>query len=57
MEFLSGWKTYIVAIVSVIGAWVAVWNGTMDFGTALQLTQTALLGSTIRAGVASEAKK
>ncbi len=57
MEFLNGKKTYIVAFVSILAAWVGVWAGTVDFATAWQMTQTALLGATIRAGVSSEASK
>lgn len=57
MAYLEGKKTYIVAFVSIVAAWVGVWAGTVDFSTAWQMTQTALLGATIRAGVASEAAK
>lgn len=53
MAWLEGKKTYIVAIVSAVSAWVGVWAGTVDFATAIQLTQTAILGATIRAGVSS----
>lgn len=53
MDFLSGWKTYIVAFVTLLSAWVGVWAGTVDFGTAITMTQTALLGSTLRAGIGS----
>ena len=53
MSFLSGYKTYIVAVVSVIAAWVGVWAGTVTFDAALQLTETAVLGSTIRNGIAN----
>lgn len=53
MDFLNGSKTYIVGIVSVLAAWVGVWGGTVDFATALQLTETAVLGMTIRHGIAT----
>lgn len=52
IEWLKGKKTYIVAGVSIIGAWVGVWAGTVDFSTAWTMTETAFLGATIRAGVA-----
>lgn len=53
MTWLSGKKTYIAAAASVIAAWLAVWAGSMDVGTAWQMTQTAILGSTIRHAVAN----
>jgi len=52
MAWLAGKKTYIVSAVSIIAAWVGVWAGTVDFLTAWQLTQVALIGSTVRAGIA-----
>tara|TARA_R110000868_G_scaffold264126_1_gene522731 strand:+ start:158 stop:322 length:165 start_codon:yes stop_codon:yes gene_type:complete len=54
MDWLKGKKTHIVAIVSIVAAWVGVWAGTVDFATAWQLTQTAVIGSTIRAGIAGQ---
>ena len=57
MEFLTGKKTFIAAVVSVIAAWVGVWAGTVDIGTAWQMTQAAILGATIRSGITSEASK
>lgn len=56
MAWLTGKKTYIVSIVAIISAWVGVWAGTVDFATALLMTQTAITGSTLRSGVASIAK-
>jgi hypothetical protein len=53
MSFLSGYKTYIVAGVAVIAAWVGVWAGTVDVGAAWQATETAILGATIRNGIAT----
>lgn len=54
MTFLNGSKTYIVAAVSILSAWVGVWAGTIDIGTAWQMTQAALLGTTLRAGIAAK---
>ena len=51
MKALNGYKTYIVAIVSILGAWVSVWNGTLDQSSAIKLTETAVLGMTIRHGI------
>jgi hypothetical protein len=54
MAWLNGKKTYIVSAVSIIAAWIGVWAGTVDFAAAWQLTQTAVLGSTLRAGIAAK---
>lgn len=54
MSFLNGKKTYIVAAVSILSAWVGVWAGTVDIATAWQMTQAAILGSTLRAGIAAK---
>lgn len=50
-KMLSGKKTYLVAIASILGAVIGFANGAslMD---ALQIIITAILGSTIRAGIA-----
>lgn len=53
MSALNGWKTYIVGVVAIISSWVGVWAGTIDFGTAWQATETAVLGMTIRHGIAT----
>lgn len=47
----NGSKTYIVAFVSVVYAWVSVWAGTMDAGTAMQMTQVALIGGALHHAV------
>ena len=48
---LSGYKTYIVAGVSVIGA-VASWLvGDASLSDTIQLVVTATLGATIRSGI------
>jgi hypothetical protein len=49
---LNGYKTYIVAAASVVYALVSYWNGTLDGGQAQDMVQTALLGLTIRHGIA-----
>jgi hypothetical protein len=54
MTWLSGRKTYIVAFVSILSAWVGVWAGTIDVATAWQMTQAAMLGTTLRAGIAAK---
>lgn len=50
---LDGYKTYIVATLSIASAWVNVWAGTVDQQTAFQITETALLGMTIRHGIST----
>ncbi len=54
MAFLNGYKTYIAAAASTAAAWIGVWAGTVDIGTAWQMTQAALLGTTLRAGIAAK---
>lgn len=54
---LSGYKTYIMAGVGVIGA-VAGWLvGDLTIAEAGQIALTAVLASTVRAGVSTESKK
>ncbi|MCC7304777.1 MAG: hypothetical protein IT558_00800 [Alphaproteobacteria bacterium] len=53
---LKGYKTYILAGVAVIGAVASFLVGDVSFADAAQLVVTALLGATIRHGVATEAK-
>lgn len=52
---LAGYKTYITAAVAVIGA-VAAWlTGDASLVETAQLVVTAVLGATIRHGVAKGA--
>lgn len=50
---LSGYKTYITAIVAIVTALGTYASGDATLIQALQLTVTALLGAFIRSGVAS----
>lgn len=51
---LSGYKTYITAAVAVIGAVAAYLVGDMALSDAVQLVVTAVLGATIRNGIAGK---
>ena len=54
---LSGYKTYITAVLAVIaavGAWLA---GDVTLADMIQTVVTAALGAFIRAGVTTEAAK
>lgn len=51
LSMINGYKTYIVAGVSIIAAWVAVWNNTSDVATATHVTEAALTAMTIRHGM------
>lgn len=51
LQFLEGKKTYIVGAASIGYAWLGVYLGHTDTGTAMQLTQTAIMGMTIRHGI------
>ena len=48
---LSGYKTYITAAVTVIGAVAAYLTGDAELGATIQLVVTAVLAATIRNGV------
>ena len=52
-NFLSGYKTYVTAAVTVFGALAALFVGEAELADTIQLVVTAVLGATIRAGVAS----
>jgi len=54
---LSGYKTYILGGVTIIGAIAAYLVGDTSLADAIQLAITAALGMTVRAGVATEANK
>ena len=51
LDWLNGKKTYIVAAVSILAAWVGVWDGSVDFASAWQITQTGALGATLRKAI------
>ena len=54
---LSGYKTYIAAVLAVltaVGAWLA---GDLQLADMIQTVVTAALGAFIRHGVATEAAK
>lgn len=50
----SGYKTYILAIVTVIGAAASYLVGDASLPDTVQLVVTALLGAFIRHGVAAK---
>ena len=52
--FLAGYKTYIVAAMGVLGAVAGYLTGDVGLADAVQLMLTAVMGATIRAGVASK---
>lgn len=49
---LKGYKTYIVATVTVIGAVAAYLTGDAALAETIQVSVTAILGATLRAGMA-----
>ena len=51
----SGYKTYIVAAVAVIGAVAAYLVGDATLPDTIQLVVTAVIGATIRNGIAKAA--
>lgn len=53
----KGYKTYILAAVTVIGATASYLVGDITLSAAVQLAVTAALGATLRQGVAEVQKK
>lgn len=51
---LAGYKTYIVAGVAVISAVAAYLVGDLALADAAQLVLTAILGATVRKGIADK---
>lgn len=56
INMLSGYKTYITAILAVIGAIGGYLSGDLTLAAAAQLGITALLAAFIRDGVNTAAK-
>jgi hypothetical protein len=48
---LSGYKTYITAAVSIVGAVAAYLTGDMSIADAAQIVVTALIGTFVRNGM------
>lgn len=53
---LSGYKTYITAIVAIVGAVGGYLAGDLALADAIQLVVTAAMGAFIRHGVSTAAK-
>lgn len=53
---LSGYKTYIVAALGVIGAVMSYLTGDLSLADAGQLVLTSALGATIRGGIKADVK-
>lgn len=51
---LEGYKTYIVAIVAIVGAIGAYLTGEMSINDAAQIVVTSLIGMFIRKGVKTD---
>jgi hypothetical protein len=51
-EFLAGKKTYLIAIATIVGGLIAFADGKADVMQTLQLIATAIIGATLRAGIA-----
>ena len=54
---LKGYKTYILAGVTVVGAAASYLVGDISLAQAIQLAVTAGIGATIRSGISETAKK
>lgn len=53
--FLSGKKTYLVALASILGAVIAWVGGTIDTATLLKTIVELILAMTLRAGIGKSA--
>jgi len=53
-DFLSGKKTYLVALGAIIGVLVSFSNGSVEAVEAIKLIIEAILACTIRAGVSKK---
>lgn len=53
-SFLNGYKTYIVAVGGIVAAVVAYVNGNIGDTGLLQALLTAVLGVTLRHGIANQ---
>lgn len=54
---LSGYKTYILAAVTGLGAVAHYLVGDADLASTIQLVVTALMGATLRNGIAAAPRK
>ena len=57
MNILSGYKTYIVALATLVYAGVSVWNGTMNYQTAILTVLGGLGLGALRHGVAKGGRR
>lgn len=51
---LAGYKTYIVAVVAIITAGAGYLTGDLSLADTMQAVLTAILGATIRNGIATK---
>lgn len=54
---INGWKTYIVAALTIAGFWGAYFSGAADAETTIQATIAAVLAATVRHGIKTEAER
>jgi hypothetical protein len=57
LKSVSGYKTYITAIVAIVTAVASYLTGEMALADALNLGFTALLAAFVRSGVTAENEK
>lgn len=55
-KFLAGKKTYIAAVVALLGVIAAYLQGQMDLASAIEAAVTAVLAVTLRAGIKSDTR-
>lgn len=57
MDKLNGYKTYIIAVLSIAGLWGGYLQGSLDLQSAINGTITALSAAAIRHGIKTDAKE
>lgn len=53
---LDGYKTYICSGISLVAAWAAYWQGSIDLQAAIAATAAALTAMSLRHGIAAGPK-
>ena len=51
-ELLAGKKTYLAALAAIVGGLIAFADGKADIMQTFQLIATAIIGATLRSGIA-----
>jgi len=53
LSLMSGKKTYMLTVLTLVYAWSGFLTGNVDFELALVMSELALFGSTLRHGIST----